>query len=116
MKNIKLARIRRAKKTRLKISELKAKRLVVFKSNTHIYAQIIDETGTKVLAQTSSLVKELKLSNGGNIEAAKVIGKQIAEKAKQAGITQVAFDRSGFHYHGRIKALAETAREHGLVF
>ena len=116
MKNNKLTRQRRARKTRLKIAELVVKRLVVHKSNSHIYAQIVDENGAKILAQVSSLTKSLGLNNGGNLEAAKLIGKEIAIKAKAVGVTQIAFDRSGFHYHGRIKALAESAREHGLVF
>lgn len=116
--NKKEARLRRARKTRLKIAELSVKRLVVYKSNSHIYAQVIDESGVKVLAQASTLTKELasQVTNGGNVEAAKLVGKHIAEIAKAAGVTEVAFDRSGFRYHGRVKALAETAREHGLVF
>ncbi|MDQ5922101.1 MAG: large subunit ribosomal protein [Pseudomonadota bacterium] len=114
--NSKEARLRRARKTRLKIAELGVKRLVVYKSNSHIYAQVIDETGDKVLAHASTMTKEHKVSNGGNIEAAKLVGKQIAEKAKAAGVTNVAFDRSGFRFHGRVKALAESARENGLVF
>lgn len=114
----KLSRIRRASKTRLKIAELGVKRLVVFKSNSHIYAQIIDETGSKVLASASTADKALSgsVKNGGNVEAAKIIGKAIAEKAVVAGIKNVAFDRSGFRFHGRIKALADAARENGLVF
>ena len=114
--NSKEARLRRSRKTRLKIAELGVKRLVVYKSNNHIYAQVIDETGSKVLAVASTLIKGLNIANGGNIEAAKLVGKQIAEKAKESGIKEVAFDRSGFYYHGRVKALAESARENGLVF
>lgn len=116
--NKKVARLRRARSTRLKIAELGAVRLVVYKSNSHIYAQVIDEDGVKVLAQASTLSKELSgsIKNGGNVEAAKLVGKDIAEKAKAAGITTVAFDRSGFRYHGRVKALADSARENGLVF
>ena len=111
-------RQRRARKTRLKIAELGVKRLVVHKSNSHIYAQIIDETGSKVLAVASTVEKSLagSVKNGGNIEAAKLVGKAIAEKASSAGIKEVAFDRSGFQYHGRIKAVADAARENGLVF
>jgi large subunit ribosomal protein L18 len=111
-------RLRRAKKTRAKIAELKATRLSVHRTNSHIYAQIIAETGDKVLACASTLEKDVRknVKNGGNIEAAVAIGKLIAEKAKKAGITTVAFDRSGFRYHGRVKALAEAAREHGLTF
>ncbi|MBY0379274.1 MAG: 50S ribosomal protein L18 [Burkholderiales bacterium] len=116
--NKKEARIRRARKTRLKIAELNVKRLVVYKSNCNIYAQIIDETGSKVLAAASTLVKDISASikNGGNIEAAKLVGKQIAEQALASGVKEVAFDRSGFKYHGRVKALADSARENGLVF
>jgi large subunit ribosomal protein L18 len=112
------ARLRRAKPTRAKIAELKAVRLSIHRTNTHIYAQIIDSTGSKVLASASSLEPEVRkqLGNGGNIKAAAVIGKRIAEKAKLAGVTQVAFDRSGFRYHGRVKALADAAREAGLTF
>ncbi|MFM9911975.1 MAG: 50S ribosomal protein L18 [Methylophilaceae bacterium] len=116
--NIVDTRIRRAKKTRAKIAELKATRLSVHRTNSHIYAQIIAETGDTVLVSASTLEKDVrkKVKNGGNIEAATAIGKRIAEKAKAAGITTVAFDRSGFRYHGRVKALAEAAREHGLTF
>jgi large subunit ribosomal protein L18 len=116
--NKKLARIRRAQKTRLKIAELGATRLVVHKSNNHIYAQVIDKDGTKVLVSASTVGKasHVEAKTGGTVEAAKAVGKLIAEKAVAAGIKEVAFDRSGFKYHGRIKALAESAREHGLVF
>ncbi|MCC2644443.1 MAG: rplR [Burkholderiales bacterium] len=114
--NKKESRIRRARKTRLKIAELSVKRLVVFKSNCHIYAQVIDETGSKILAAASSVSKDLEVKNGGNIEAAKLVGELIAKKAVAAGIKGVAFDRSGFSYHGRVKALAEAARENGLEF
>ena len=111
-------RLRRARKTRAKIAELKVTRLCVHRSNGHIYAQIIAETGDKVLASASTLEAEVRksLANGGNVAAAAVIGKRIAEKAKKAGVTTVAFDRSGYKYHGRIKALAEAARENGLSF
>lgn len=114
----KISRIRRARKTRLKIAELGVKRLVVFKSNSHIYAQIIDETGSKVLVSASTAEKATSSSikNGGNVDAAKMIGKAVAEKAVAAGIKDVAFDRSGFRFHGRVKALADAARENGLVF
>ena len=116
--NKKISRIRRGRKTRLKIAELGVKRLVVHKSNCHIYAQIIDETGAKVLASASTLEKTVvaDVKNGGNVEAAKIVGKTIAEKAVAAGIKEVAFDRSGFRFHGRVKALADAARENGLVF
>jgi large subunit ribosomal protein L18 len=114
----KQARLRRARKTRARIAELKMVRLSVFRTNCHIYAQIIDETGSKVLASASTLEAEVRadIANGGNVNAAAVVGKRIAEKAKAAGIQTVSFDRSGFKYHGRIKALADAAREHGLVF
>ncbi|AXE30301.1 50S ribosomal protein L18 [Chromobacterium phragmitis] len=114
----KQTRLRRARKTRARIAELKMVRLSVHRTNSHIYAQIIDETGNKVLASASSLEADVRaaMANGGNVAAAAVIGKRIAEKAKAAGIEQVAFDRSGFKYHGRMKALADAAREHGLVF
>lgn len=116
--NIVDARLRRARKTRAKIAELKVTRLSVHRTNTHIYAQIIAEGGDKVLASASTVEKEVRneIKNGGNIAAAVLIGKRIAEKAKAAGITQVAFDRSGFRYHGRVKALADAARESGLTF
>ncbi len=114
----KFRRLRRARKTRAKIAELGAIRLCIHRSNTHIYAQIIDATGGNVLAAASSLEKEVRgqLKNGGNIDAAKLIGQRIAEKAKAAGIDKVSFDRAGFAFHGRVKALAESAREHGLQF
>ncbi len=116
--NKKQARLRRARKTRAKIAELKAVRLAVHRTNLHIYAQIISGTGSQVLASASTAEAEVRkdLPNGGNVAAAVVVGKMIAERAKAAGIESVAFDRSGFHYHGRIKALAEAAREGGLKF
>ena len=112
------ARLRRARKTRAKIAELKSVRLSVHRTNCHIYAQVISACGSKVLAAASSLETDVRkdLGNGGNLGAASVIGKLIAERAIKAGIDQVAFDRSGFQYHGRIKALAEAAREAGLKF
>jgi large subunit ribosomal protein L18 len=112
------SRLRRARKTRAKIAELKATRLSVHRTNSHIYAQIIAETGDKVLASASTLEKEVRsaIKHGGNAAAAAIVGKRIAEKAKAAGISTVAFDRSGFRYHGRVKALAEAARENGLTF
>jgi len=111
-------RLRRARKTRAKIAELKVTRLSVHRTNTHIYAQIIAESGDKVIASASTLEAGVRknIKNGGNIEAATVIGKLIAEKAIKAGVTTVAFDRSGYKYHGRIKALADAARENGLSF
>ena len=111
-------RLRRARKTRAKIAAMNVTRLCVHRSNSHIYAQIIAETGDKVLASASTLEADVrkKLKNGGNIDAAVLIGKRIAEKAKAAGVTTVAFDRSGYQYHGRIKALADAARAKGLQF
>jgi large subunit ribosomal protein L18 len=114
----KTARLRRARSARAKIGELKAVRLTVFRSNSHIYAQIIDSTGSKVLASASTSEKLVRTDNprGGNVSAATATGKRIAERAKQAGVEKVAFDRSGYKYHGRVKALAEAAREAGLKF
>jgi large subunit ribosomal protein L18 len=114
----KIRRIRRARKTRAKIAELGIARLCVYRSNCHIYAQIIDATGAHVMCSASTQESDLRgqVKNGGNSEAAKLVGQRIAEKAKAAGIEQVAFDRSGFIYHGRVKALAEAARENGLRF
>jgi large subunit ribosomal protein L18 len=111
-------RLRRARKTRAKIAELKVTRLSVHRTNTHIYAQIIAETGDKVIVSASTVEADVrkKIKNGGNVEAAAAIGKLIAEKAKKAGVSIVAFDRSGYKYHGRIKALADAARENGLSF
>src|ERR1043165_8956429 len=111
------ARQRRAKATRARIRQLRVVRLTVHRSNTHIYAQVIDPT-SKVLASASTAEKELRgsLKSGGNVQAAAEIGKRIAERAKQAGVTEVAFDRSGYKFHGRVKALAEAAREAGLKF
>ena len=110
-------RLRRAVRARAKIRELKALRLSVHRTPQHIYAQIFDPN-SKVLAAASTVQKEVRgdLKATGNIAAAAAVGKAIAEKAKDAGITEVAFDRSGFKYHGRIKALAEAARENGLQF
>ncbi len=112
------ARVRRARKTRARIAEQRASRLVVSRSNCHIYAQIIAPDGDKVLTSASTLEGEMKkdAKNGGNRAAATLIGKRIAEKAKALGIETVAFDRSGYKYHGRVKALAEAAREGGLKF
>jgi large subunit ribosomal protein L18 len=114
----KASRQRRARQTRAKIAELKAVRLTVYRSNSHIYAQIIDSSGAKVLASASTLEPEVRgqLKHGGNKAAAAVIGKRIAEKAKGIGIESVSFDRGGFRYHGRVRALAEAAREGGLKF
>ena len=118
MINKKETRLRRSRKTRAKIAEMKAVRLSVFRSNCHIYAQVISGCGSKVLAAASTVEAEVRaqVSNGGNKAAAEVVGKLIAERAKAAGIESVAFDRSGFQYHGRVKALADAAREGGLKF
>lgn len=116
MNEKKEARLRRAKSTRLKIRELGAVRLCVNRTPRHIYAQVISACGGKVLAQASTLDANLRDGATGNVEAAKKVGLLIAERAKAAGITKVAFDRSGFQYHGRIQALADAAREGGLEF
>ncbi|MFC2971770.1 50S ribosomal protein L18 [Azotobacter bryophylli] len=109
-------RLRRARKARLKMRELEAVRLCVYRSSQHIYAQVISADGGKVLASASTLDKELRDGATGNVDAAKKVGQLVAERAKAAGVTQVAFDRSGFKYHGRVKALADAAREGGLEF
>jgi large subunit ribosomal protein L18 len=113
-----LARLRRARQTRLKIREVGAARLTVHRTNTHIYAQITSPSGDKVLATASTVEKDLRgqLKSGGNRKAAQIVGQRIAEKAKQAGIEKVAFDRAGYRYHGRVKALADAARAGGLKF
>ncbi len=118
MKGKKEARARRAAQTRKKISEMRAVRLSVHRTNLHIYAQVIEAHGAKVLASASTVEKDVRaqVANGGNKAAAAVVGKRIAEKAKRLGIAEVAFDRSGFRYHGRVKALADAAREAGLKF
>ena len=112
----KAARLRRAKKTRAHIRQLGVNRLTVTRTPRHIYAQVISPTGGVVVAQASTLDASLRSGVAGNIEAAKAVGALIAERAKAAGITKVAFDRSGFKYHGRVKALADAARENGLEF
>jgi large subunit ribosomal protein L18 len=114
----KASRQRRARKTRAKIRELGRPRLCVHRTPRHIYAQVIDGSGDKVLVSASTLDKELRkdVKSTGNADAAAAIGKAVAERAKAAGITAVAFDRSGFKYHGRVKALADAARESGLEF
>jgi large subunit ribosomal protein L18 len=119
--NKKDQRIRRSRQTRLRIAAQRVARLTVFRSNLHIYASVISEDGNKVLASASTAEKEVReqlggAGKGGNAAAAAIIGKRIAEKAKAAGIEKVAFDRAGFAYHGRVKALAEAAREAGLQF
>ena len=117
MNEKKLARTRRSRQTRRKIAELGAVRLLVHRSNTHMYAQVID-ADAKVLATASTLEPDVRkqVANGGNVKAATVVGKRIAEKAKEKGVEAVSFDRSGFKYHGRVKALADAAREAGLKF
>ena len=118
----KASRIRRSRQTRLKIDELRVGRLSVFRSNAHIYASIISPDGDKVLVSASTVEAEVrtqlagKQGRGGNVDAAALVGKRIAEKALAAGIDSVAFDRGGYRFHGRVKALAEAAREAGLKF
>jgi large subunit ribosomal protein L18 len=111
-------RMRRARKARAKISELETNRLTVHRTPRHIYAQVIGPDGGTVLASASTVEKEVRkgVKSSGNVEAAAIVGARIAEKAKAAGIDTVAFDRSGFRYHGRVKALADAAREAGLKF
>jgi large subunit ribosomal protein L18 len=116
MSDKKLSRLRRARRARAKIRELGATRLSIHRTPRHIYAQVIAGDGAKVLASASTLDKDLRSGKTGNADAAKAVGALIAERAKAAGITQVAFDRSGFRYHGRVKALADAAREGGLEF
>ena len=114
IKNIK--RQKRATKTRSKIELSENNRLTVFRSNSHIYAQVSTFDGSEVIPSASTTESSVKSENNGNIEAASKVGKLIAERAKEKGIEKVAFDRSGYKYHGRVKALAESAREAGLSF
>ena len=118
MKDKKQSRLRRARQARARIAELKTVRLSVFRTNQHIYAQVISACGGKVLAAASTVETDIRkdVPNGGNVAAAQTVGKLVAERALKAGVEQVAFDRSGFKYHGRVKALAEAARENGLKF
>jgi large subunit ribosomal protein L18 len=118
MQNKKQVRLRRAAKTRARIAGQKAIRLSVNRTNSHIYAQVISACGGKVLATASTAEAEIRkdVAKGGDKAAASVIGRLIAERARAAGVETVAFDRSGFQYHGRVKALAEAARENGLKF
>ena len=115
-------RLRRARQTRLKIRELRVNRLTVHRTNQHIYASIVDATGERVLASASTVEQEMRAQlagqqgKGGNASAAALIGRRIAERALAAGVDSVAFDRAGYRYHGRVKALAEAAREAGLKF
>ncbi|GHE43241.1 50S ribosomal protein L18 [Vulcaniibacterium thermophilum] len=114
----KTARLRRAKSTRLHIRELGVPRLSVLRTGQHLYAQVFTADGSRVIAAASTTQAELRegLKSGKNLEAAAKVGRAIAEKAKAAGVEKVAFDRSGYRYHGRIKALADAAREAGLQF
>ena len=112
------SRLRRAAKTRARIRRAATSRLCVFRSPQHVYAQIIESSGGRVLVSASTAEREVReqIGYGGNVGAAAAVGKRLAEKAKEAGIRRVAFDRSGYKYHGRIKALADAAREGGLEF
>ena len=114
----KSARLRRARRTRAKISELGESRLCISRTPRHMYAQVIAADGSTVLASASTIAKDLRgdLKATGNCDAAAAVGKAVAEKAVAAGVSKVAFDRSGFKYHGRVKALADAAREAGLKF
>ena len=118
-------RVRRSRQTRARIAVQRVARLTVYRSNLHIYASVISDDGTRVLASASTAEADVRkdlagdskvAGKGGNVAAASIVGKRIAEKAKAAGIERVAFDRAGFAYHGRVKALAEAAREAGLQF
>jgi large subunit ribosomal protein L18 len=118
-------RIRRARQTRVRIAVQRVARLMVHRTNLHIYASVVSDDGTRVLASASTTEADLRkelagdskvAGKGGNVAAAAVVGKRIADRAKAAGIEKVAFDRAGFAYHGRVKALAEAAREAGLQF
>ena len=125
MLNKKEQRLRRSRQTRARIALQNVARLMVHRSNLHIYATVVSDDGARVLASASTVEKEIRTQlgdgakstgKGGNVAAAQLVGKRIAEKAKAAGVDKVAFDRSGFAYHGRVKALAEAAREAGLQF
>ncbi len=114
-------RLRRARQTRIRIAQQGVARLTVNRTNLHIYASVISGDGSKVLASASTAEVEIRkvlgaVGKGGNVNAAQIIGKRVAEKAKAAGVEKVAFDRAGFAYHGRVKALADAAREAGLQF
>lgn len=112
----KQSRLRRARRARAKFRQLGATRLTVNRTPRHIYAQILSASGDKVLASASTLDQRFTESKTGNVDAARAVGALVAERARAAGIESVAFDRSGFKYHGRIKALADAAREAGLKF
>ena len=113
IKNI--SRLRRAKKTRMKIKDQDSPRLSVYRSSKHFYAQVFNSLGTKVIASASTVEKDLE-AKSNNIESAVAVGKRVAERALESGIKKVVFDRSGYRYHGRIKALADSARQTGLEF
>jgi large subunit ribosomal protein L18 len=117
------SRLRRARRTRSKIRELAAFRLTVYRTTQHTYAQVFAPTGGEVVASASTLDKQVReelaksdIKHGGNVKAAGIVGRILAQRAKEKGVTAVAFDRSGFKYHGRVKALADAAREGGLQF
>ena len=119
--NKKEQRVRRSRQTRARIAVQRVARLSVYRTNLHIYASVISDDGQKVLASASTVEKDVRAElgaagKGGNVNAATLVGKRIAEKAKAAGVERVAFDRAGFRYHGRVKALADAAREAGLQF
>ena len=116
MSDKKESRQRRAKRLRMKIREQGVTRLCINRTPRHIYAQVIASGGDRVLASASTLEKDLRVGSTGNIAAASIVGKLVAERAVAAGVSAVAFDRSGFKYHGRVKALADAAREAGLEF
>jgi large subunit ribosomal protein L18 len=121
MLNKKVSRIRRSKATRVRIAIQRMSRLTVHRTNLHIYASVISPDGDKVLATASTVEAEVRnqlggAGKGGNVAAAKLVGTRLAQKAKAAGVEEVAFDRAGFRYHGRVKALADAAREAGLKF
>ncbi len=116
MNQKKTSRMRRARRGRMKMRELRAVRLTVNRTPRHIYAQVISPAGDRVLAHASTLDKSLRGGATGNVEAAAKVGALIAERARSAGVSEVAFDRSGYKYHGRVKALADAAREGGLEF
>lgn len=116
MRDKKFARLRRARRSRKKMRELRVTRLSVHRTPKHIYAQVISPEGDKIITQASTLDSDIRNEKGSNVDAAKKVGGLIAQRALDAGIKQVAFDRSGFKYHGRIKALADEARSGGLEF
>lgn len=118
MQNLKDKRLKRSRKTRIKIMELGAIRLSVHRTNSHIYAQLINVGENRTIASASTLEPDIRMSitSGSNISAAVLVGKKIAEKGINCGISDIAFDRSGYKYHGRVKALADAARENGLKF